>query len=287
MRLGICYSPYHPNFVGYGDEKFKKIKEFGFTHVDFGLGDTTKPVYTLPQEESDAILLKERTLAEEAGLTIHQVHGPWCWPPPEMDVKGMEKRLEDMKKSIRAASVLGVKYWVVHPIMPYWTEEKGTEFEPLTREANFKFMRELLVTAKEYDVTICLENMPMPDFSIATPKEILEFVEEIGDDHFQICLDTGHVGVFEGMDLAEETRRLGKHIKVLHVHDNVVGPDVHLIPYYGRIDWLEFVKALREIEYDGVFNLELLAPTGMPAELREVMYKAFADLARTMLTIKE
>jgi hypothetical protein len=101
-------------------------------------------------------------------------------------------------------------------------------------------MRELLETAKAYDITICLENMPMLEFSLSVPEKILELVNAIDDEHFKICLDTGHVSVFPDLCLAEETRVLGKQIRVLHVHDNHLGEDVHMLPYFGTIDWAGF-----------------------------------------------
>ena len=58
--------------------------------------------------------------------------------------------------------------------------------------------------------------------SIATPEKILEFVKEINDDHFKICLDTGHVSVFSELSIGNEIRKLGDYIRVLHIHDNMV-----------------------------------------------------------------
>lgn len=145
--------------------------------------------------------------------------------------------------------------------------EKGKAEE--TWALNLEFMRKLLVTAKEEDVIICLENMPMLKFSLSTPEQILKFVKEIDDEHFKICLDTGHVSVFYELDLADEVRRLGDYIKVLHVHDNKWRIDCHMYPYFGRIDWEGFGKALKEINYGGTLSLETLPPRAQPDELYE------------------
>lgn len=279
MKLGIRYNMYLETFSCYGDEKFKKIKSFGFDCVDVGLGNTNVSVYTLPEDEAEKILVKERNLAKDADIEICQVHGPWCWPPPETDEEGKKKRMEEMKRSIRATKTLGCKFWVVHPIMPYLTEDLGTDKEKLTWQENLDFMRELLSCAKENGVTICLENMPMPQFSIATPQQILNFVKEIDDENFKICLDVGHVAVFENLSVQEEIRRLGKEIKTLHIHDNDVGPDMHLLPYDGRIEWNEVSEALKSIGYDGVFSVELNVPSKAPRHIRESWLKLIAEIA--------
>lgn len=136
--------------------------------------------------------------------------------------------MEKMKRSILFTSILGCKHWVIHPIMPYGIQEKDTKDAEKTWELNIEFMSRLLEYAKEQDIVICLENMPMPQFSIATPAKILEFVKTMNDDHFKICLDTGHVAVFSELSIADEVLRLGDNIKAIHIHDNMGDGDTHL-----------------------------------------------------------
>ena len=83
-----------------------------------------------------------------------------------------KERMEKMKKSIRYTAVLGCKYWVIHPIMPFGVCEKDTEDAQKTWDMNIEFMSELLKVAKEVGVTICFENMPMLQFSLAKPDKI-------------------------------------------------------------------------------------------------------------------
>ncbi len=145
------------------------------------------------------------------------------------------------------------------------------------------FFHTLLPVAKEYGVTICLENMPMLAFSIAKPSDILRLVEEINDDSFQICLDTGHVSVFAELSIGDEVRRLGDHIKVLHVHDNMLSRDLHLMPYFGKLNWSEFISELKDIGYKGVFSLETEPPASIPDHIFDKMCSSMADLARWMV----
>lgn len=192
-----------------------------------------------------------------------------------------------MKKSIRMTSVLGCKNWVIHPIMPYGIEEINTDDAQKTWDMNLVFMRELLKTAKEYDVTICFENMPMIKFSLSKPADILRFVKEINDEKFKICLDTGHVAVYQQeVSLADAVREMGSEIRVLHVHDNKVGWDLHLMPQYGIIDWNEFAKALCDIGFDGVFSLETLPPEKIPYPIYEEMFKIQAKIAADIINKK-
>ena len=281
MKIGIYGSAYK---MLYGEDRYIKMKSHGFDCADYGIADTDNdPIYSLPEEQAKKIAANEAELAAKAGVTINQIHGPWRWPPMESTDDGRAVRLEQMKRSVRLSNAAGKKNWVVHPIMPFGVEDKKSGKEKETHNLNIEFMSSLLEEAKKFGVTICLENMPMPNFSIGTPEEILNFVKEMNDENFQICLDTGHVNVYDGkLDIGNEVRRLGNYIKCLHVHDNKYNRDMHLIPYFGSIDWNGFMTGLRDIGYDGVFSLETNPPTTLPGQLFEeqavLLYKIAKNL---------
>ncbi len=280
MRTGITFNMYGDGYNLYGGDSYKKIKEHGYSCVDFALGDTETPVYNSSDEAAKKILLNQKQRAEAAGIEIWQVHGPWRWPPRDRSAEDRTERMEKMKRSLWFCNVLGCKNWVIHPIMPYGIEDIGTGNEQSTWDMNLEFMSELLKTAKEYGITICYENMPMPRFSLAAPADVLRFVKTIDDDNFKICLDTGHVSVFDALDLAESIRMLGDEIRVLHVHDNKKGLDLHMMPYFGIIDWAGFSGALKDIGFTGVLSLETVPPSLPDMEIFEGMCVALGKIAR-------
>jgi sugar phosphate isomerase/epimerase len=189
---------------------------------------------------------------------------------------------QKMQKSIGAAALLGAKNWVVHPLMPFGIEDIGTGNEQATWDINVEFMQQLLTTAKEYDVTICLENMPMPKFSLGSVSDVLRFVKRINDRHFKICLDTGHVAVFPGGSPADALRKLGSEVRVLHIHDNDGKSDLHKIPFEGIIDWVDFAKALYEVNYPGVFSYETAPSATVSIEEAEQIYKQMIENAKNI-----
>jgi len=136
---------------------------------------------------------------------------------------------------------------------------------------------------KEYGVVICLENMPMREFSLATPDKILDIVNEINDDNFKICLDTGHVAAFKELSVGDEVRKLGNKIETFHIHDNFPDNDLHLMPYFGVIDWKDFIESLKEINYKGVFSLETLPSRKLSTPIFEELSIALAKLARELI----
>lgn len=285
MKIGFAIDMITAAEKRWGNEKYKKIKEAGFDCIDYALADTETFVYSLPDGELRAFLAKEKALADEAGIEIWQVHGPWRWPPQDLTEEQLSERMEKMKKSIYMSHLLGCKYWVVHPIMPFGIEDIGTGNEQATWDMNVSFMSRLLETAVEYDVVICFENMPMRKFSMATPEKMLEFARLMNNEHFKICLDTGHVSVIKGLSVGDEVRRLGSEIKVFHIHDNRGSLDEHRFPYFGIIDWGDFSKALRDIGFDGVFSLEATVPGKLPGDLYDEMCRSLCNIAKSIINL--
>ena len=191
-----------------------------------------------------------------------------------------------MKRSAVIASLLGCRNLVIHPIMPCGLEDMENGKEQETWDMNIAFFRALVDFSRQYGVTVCLENMPFPHFSISTPEKILEFVRSFDDEYLKICLDTGHVAVFSDLSVGEEIRRLGNYIAVLHVHDNMGDGDNHRYPTKGKIDWADVARALDDIGYNGVFSLETAPSSNLNDEQFEKESIALFQIAKTIVSKK-
>lgn len=288
MKIGISDYYYDPDQILMPTERYKCFGAAGFSCVDFNTARTETPFYTTTEEELKELIGGIRAQIEDAGLRVWQVHGPWCWPPvKDTTPEGRVVRAGEMKRSILIASLLGCKYWVVHPIMPYGIRDIPEQKEAETWSINKEFMSGLLAYAKQLDVTICLENMPMRNFSMGRPAQILKFVREMDDDHFKICLDTGHVSYFPDLSLEEEACALAGQIRVLHVHDNGGEKDEHLYPGRGIIDWQGFAKALKHIGFEGVLSLETAPADGLPAQEYSKELSVLSDIAQRIAALTE
>ena len=287
MEIGTYIEIFSKDYSRWGDEKYLKLKEHGYSCIDFNMADTNTPLYTKSLQEADNILLCEKAAVEKAGMKISQVHGPWRWPCSDCTENDRAERMEKMKRSIRATKILGCKHFVIHPIMPFGIDDINTDFAEKTWDMNMSFMGELLKTAKMHDVIICLENMPMLNFSLARAKDILRFVKAINDDRFKICLDTGHVNVFDDLNVGDAVRELRNEIRVLHVHDNIDSKDLHMFPSFGGIDWRDFAKSLKEINFDGCFSLETKPSSSFDDETYETFSVALVKLAKWIFSLGE
>ena len=266
-----------------GEYSFERLKKYGYECGDFQMANTDDEIYHVSDEEFVKRLEQVKGYADKNGIEIHQMHGPWVWPPREETKEGQVERFEKMSKSISAAPILGCKYWVIHPMLPFGVYDIHLNKEKENWDFNLDYFSRLTEVAKKHDVTICLENMPWNSYSIATPYRIVELVEAINDEHFQCCLDTGHIACFNNYPVGDAARTMGKHLKVLHVHDNH-GGDSHELPYLGKINWENFYQGLCDIGYDGVFNFECQPPhwllNGLSADLME---RALVAIAKQIL----
>ena len=95
------------------------------------------------------------------------------------------------------------------------------------------------------------------DAALADPRELRSFVEDLNDPEvFTICLDLGHVALC-AREPEDAIRIIGEKLECLHVHDVDYIADLHTLPGIGRINWDNVCKALADIDYKGVFNLEV------------------------------
>ncbi len=280
MKIGVQ----EVNFRRYGGNYFEKMREYGFTAADYDMCNTEAELYKMTEAERKTYLQGVRQMADEAGVEIFQVHGPWRWPVRDYTEEDRAERMDKMKTSIRACSYLNCKNWVIHPIMPMGVTDVGTPDEQKTWDMNKAFMSELLAVAKEYGVTICYENMPMQRLGIATPDEILRFVEEMNDDSFKICFDTGHAAIFSSqISVGDAIRKMGDKIACFHVHDNNGWADIHLMPMTGVINWDDFCAAVKEIGYKGVLSLETSAAITLPEDLYVRLNRIFFEVAKNLV----
>lgn len=250
------------------DTNLDFIRSCGYETIDYqGFINTETPQFQMNQKEFEAYLTEKKQAIEDAGLMIHQAHGPWRYPPKDATAADRKERFEKMSRSIEGTAILGCKHFVIHPIMPFGLNDQGHEKEMY--DLNLEFMGELSRVGQENGVIVCFENMPFPELSLASVPSILNFVKDIHSDYFKVCLDTGHCTMFD-LPVSDAVRLIGKdYLYALHIHDNNGVNDLHWNPFQGVIDWNDFGNALQEIGYQGVISLETGVSAKIPSALKE------------------
>ena len=256
-------------FAAFGEERYAKMKQYGFDYADLYIDGELRGK---TEEEYEASILAEKELANQSGVTIWQVHGPWRYPPHDETPEMRAERAELMCRSIRVTAMIGCQYWVIHPLFPFG--DCGFDMDSFWR-INLEFFKTVLVPyAEQCGVTVCFENMPMKSVTMSTTEKSLEFIHMVGSNNIKLCLDTGHEAVF-GLSPADAARRAGKELKVLHVHDNNRASDMHKAPFMGTVPWKNVMIALKQAGYEGEFNFEL-QPEKVPSDAARELYEQYS-----------
>jgi len=149
-------------------------------------------------------------------------------------------------------------------------------------ERRVEAVRRVAEYARGGPTLICLENLTT-NSGIAEAAELIRLADATGADNVALCLDTGHANM-SGVDSAAFIRQAGSKIKALHIADNLGSNDDHMLPY-GRwtVKWTEVMKALREVDYHGLFNFEVPGDNHCPRPVRLAKLDYALELAKWMM----
>lgn len=124
-------------------------------------------------------------------------------------------------------------------------------------QMNKAALQQLVNYLEGKDMTICLENLRLFGYHESV-EDLLWYIDQIGDKHLGICLDTGHLNLSRASDQTHFIETAGKHLQALHIADNQGETDQHLMPFgIGSVDMKAVMTALDKIGYDGLYNFEI------------------------------
>ena len=222
------------------------------------------------EEPGFGSLLKK--CAEGAGLDIFDVHAPYSsieslgYPVKEDEMFAVDS----IKKSITAASELGVRTVTVHCSRTLLTGERapgGVEYPsvdlPRARDCICRQLDMLLPFAEKMQIIIAIENLFLPS---STGEFLNTVMKEYDSAYLGYCYDSGHALLLEdypGKDFNEiagwircgwEDNRvipqgsqldaMLENIVTCHLHDNNGIGDLHILPGCGIADWKSIIKKL-------------------------------------------
>jgi len=155
--------------------------------------------------------------------------------------------VDEIKRALDIAEIVPYRYLIQH------VGVSGEEYEDRKVEAAFSALEEISVFARQRGVEVLLENTPN---GLSSAERLLVFFEQTHLD-LNVCLDTGHAHMREGVETAY--RLLKGRIRSTHVHDNNGKEDSHLFPLLsdGTIDWRRTMNTLRSNEAQYPLLLEL------------------------------
>lgn len=240
--------------------------EAAFRAGDFDKADS---IFDHPMKEILEHFVPEFTQIKKNGLVVGQAHAPFPTYVPGKP-ESLDRIISIITNCLKFCQIAEIPYLVVHGV-------KDPNLPQKTLDAyNDRLYSSLIPTLLEGNTVVCAENLwnrDPEDYNKLTPAHgsnadaIVAFIDDMnaraGKEVFGLCLDLGHLNLL-GLDPAEYIHKLGKRIKVLHIHDNNGGPDdQHLAPFTGTLDFDAAMKALAEVGYAGDLSFETFRQTSL------------------------
>ncbi len=238
--------------VRHAGECVRLCAEAGFKYLDYS-----------PDFWSDDWLNETKLAAEAAnryGVSITQCHAPYNFykkAPYDMFA-------ELLLRAVEGARILGAKQLVFH--FDEYHPLPGQKFDA---DEGLKRVYDLLAPVVEKTLAVganaALENAFEDHHRVSENErshlcgEIEELERAIAmfdDPRVGCCWDFGHAHLAFKDDQAQMIKRMGSRISCTHVHDNYYNKDLHLMPFYGQLDWEKLIPALASCGYDGTLAFE-------------------------------
>jgi sugar phosphate isomerase/epimerase len=192
-------------------------------------------------------------VTREMGLTVLSLHAPFGHEIDitDPDASFRNRSLDMLTRAADALQIFGGQLYVIHPGGEGhdWVWERETR---LARSA--EGLAAIWQRCRERDLELIVET-PLPHLLGGQPDDLERLLQLLPVDGTGVCLDTSHTAL--GGFLFELMDRFAARLVHLQASDNRGVADDHLPPGDGIIDWPRVQSKLADINYRGVFLLEL------------------------------
>lgn len=112
-------------------------------------------------------------------------------------------------------------------------------------------LRDISQHAKDRGITIVAEPTSADSNLVETADDALELIRETGQDNVGVMFDTYHA-LYRNEVSADYIRTMGAQLVHVHASDTD-----RLPPGEGAVDWVGFMQALKDIDYQGHVTMEI------------------------------
>lgn len=242
-----AYSSYPAFLPAYPlDEAIRRLAAIGYDGVEIGCAAPHAwPPYLNSDRRRQIRRLLESCHLEAVSLLATPGGGPGLNPasplPEEREatVKYYSEVI-DLAADLGAEKVLYIAGWQIF----------GT-----SRQQAWDWSRDCLDRISSYaeakKIVLVVEATAASTNLIETADDALELMRSVSRKNVKVMLDTLHI-VYRNDIPADYVRVMGKDLVHVHVSDRD-----RLLPGEGGVDWLGFMQALLEAEFDGFVTMEI------------------------------
>jgi len=200
MKIGISMDAYRMAIDPVS--AVKKLAGIGFDALDFNFSDYREGS-VLAQDNWKELIKRIKEVGNNSNIEFSQLHSPFYMIIENNEHTEFEEMMTP--RSFEACQLLDAKWAVIHS-KRYEIGMTRENYER-TKSYNIKRVKRLCKQAKEYGVSIALENIfrfddELKNSGINQTTDIIETIDNVGCDNLGVCFDTGHA-FYEGIEPAE------------------------------------------------------------------------------------
>jgi hexulose-6-phosphate isomerase len=256
-------------------EAMQEAKELGFEAIELAVAGQGVLTDKTAQTQCEDIV----ATAKKIGIEISSVASgeSWSFSPTANDPAIRAKIIDFTCKALQITKWLGSDAYLFVPgaVDVFFLPDAEVIDYDVCYERARDAIRQLLPTAEETGVAICIENVW--NKFLLSPLEMRDFIDGFNSEMVGAYFDVGNVLLTGYPD--QWIRILGERIKRVHVKDfkasvGTVEGFVDLLE--GDVDFEAVKKAFSVLGYDGYVTAELLPfEPGRPEKTAQAMKKIF------------
>lgn len=257
------------------EQAIAELSKAGFTQGELSIVHLRQLMERGDPAATGAALKKT---AESHGYTIPQGH---------LSFKGGlvdHSALARLKPELELFTAAGIRKAVIHT-------NGGDELPDEKRyEGWVRNLQALSQYVEGTGITLCLENLNSVPLC-RSADQLKAIIRDAGGKNMGICLDTGHLHLSRVQKGLQHSHRdfiltAGDLLQALHITENNGLGDTHQMPFSARygIDWKEVMQALRDVNYQNLFNLELLGERNGPLPIKRAKLAFIRTMCEHMLS---
>ena len=233
------------------EEKLKAAKTAGFDYMELSIDESEHRLSRLDWTDEEIENLRSIMYKEGISFPTMCLSGHRKYPFGSKDPRKREKAMEIMEKAIHLAVKLGIRCIQLATYDVYY-EESDDETKQLFLEG----MREAVAMASRAGVILAMEIMDT-EF-VGTIVRAIHYLKEIPSPYFKIYPDMGNLSNFSN-DVTGEFELGISETVAIHVKETKPGVFKNVPFGEGDVKFTEIFKKLKELNYQGMFLIEMWA----------------------------
>lgn len=247
------------------EQKFTAARKAGFDYMEISIDESDERLARLDwtDEEIHAI----RRTMEQTGITLQTMclSGHRRYPFGSKDPEIRKRAMEIMEKAIILAVKLGIRCIQLATYDVY--------YEPSDQETKTLFlegMKEAVAMAARAGVVLAMEIMDTP--FVGTIVRAMHYLREIPSPYFKIYPDMGNLSNFSNDVTGEFELGIAETVAI-HVKETKPGIFKEVPFGEGQVRFEEIFQKLKELNYQGMFLIEMWADNSREQTLEEAEEK--------------